>query len=212
MDDTKETKEKPETTGDDLIAKLEAMVKVLTEKLQTSKKDEPEGEDLVEKARKTREQESKKSLNEKALEAAIKFSVNSAEWLKNNANLLPKDISDIFKAAEKEKFDSAVEKDSAIKAGIIQSFFSVQSNLDLLTEGPRQALEEYLKLTKTGKQERAQDIYNSIFEPSFEMLRRLKKAEALAKGQHSAEPSEDQYVERMKRLSRKHYIGESKNA
>lgn len=162
--------------------------------------------DLLEKARKQREADDKKQADTKSLEAALKFNLNSSQFLKDHATLLPKDIADIFKSAEAEKFDTAIEKDAAIKAGIIQSFFSIQANLDLLTPGLKSSLEDYLKLTKTGKQDKAQQIYDSIFEPAFEMLKRVKKAEALQKGHGTG--SDDAYKQKLMAGSKKHYLGE----
>jgi hypothetical protein len=187
----------------DLMAKLE--------KLISKPKDDALDEDLNQKAKKQRDADDKKAGDHKALEAALRFSLKSDEFLKTNAALLPKDVSDIFKAAEKENYSSAIEKDAAVKAGIIQSFFSVQANLDLLTPGVKNELEEYLKLTKTGKQEKAQQIYNMIFEPAFEMLKRVKKAEALQKGFGNPSDTESAYKQKLVNLSRKHYLGEKTN-
>lgn len=175
--------------------------------------DEGDDEDLSDKARKMRAAEDKKGSDAKALEAALRFNMGAESWLKQNQSLLPKDISDIFKAAEKEKYDSAIEKDAAIKAGIIQSFFSVQANLDLLTPAIKGQLEDYLRLTKTGKQDKAQQMYDTIFEPAFEMLRRVKKAESLNKGfGGGGTAAEDAYKQKMMNLSKKHYLGEKSNA
>lgn len=186
-----------------LLARLDA--------LEKKSAPPPEDKDLETKAREMREKESKSSNDTKALEAALKFSLNSSEFLKQNQAILPKEVADIFKAAESEKFESAIEKDAAIKAGIIQSFFKVQSNLDLLTPGLKSTLDEYLKLTKNGKQEKAQSIFDSVFEPAFEMLKRLKKAEALGKGFGAPTNSDDAYKAKMMNLSRRQYLGENKN-
>lgn len=174
--------------------------------------DDSEDDDLNDKARKTREADDKNRNNQKALESALKFSLKSEEFLKTNQSLLPKDIGDIFKAAEKEKYESAIEKDAAIKSGLIQSFFAIQANLDLLTPALKSKLEEYLKLTNTGKQDRAQETYENIFEPAFEMLRRLKKAEALNKGLGENSDSDTAYKSKLMTGSRKHYLGEKANA
>ncbi len=172
----------------------------------------PDDPELIEKARKQRETDDKKNSDGKALEAALRFNMGAENWLKQNESLLPKGIADIFKAAEKETYGSAIEKDGAIKSGIIQSFFSVQANLDLLTPAIKGQLEDYLKLTKTGKQDKAQQMYDMIFEPAFEMLRRVKKAEALNKGFGTGGASEDAYKKKMMDLSKKHYLGEKPNA
>jgi hypothetical protein len=166
----------------------------------------PEDPDLAERARKAREADDKNKGNVKALEAALSFNMNAEKFLKDNASLLPKEISDIFTQASRETYDSATEKAAAIKAGVIQEFFKVQSNLDLLTPGLKSQLEDYLKLTKTSKQEKAQQIFDSVFEPAFEMLKRTKKAEALSKGHGGG--SDDAYAKKLLDGSRKHYLGE----
>ncbi len=187
-----------------LMARLEA--------LEGKKKDPPEDPELIQKAKDQRALDDKKSLDEKQLESAIRFGLKSEEFLKTNASLLPKDVADIFKTADKEKYSNQIEKDAAIKSGIVQSFFSVQANMDLLTGTQKTVLDEYLKLTKTSKQDKAQHIFDTIFEPTFEMLRRIKKAEALNKGFGAEGDSETAYKNRMIALSRKHYLGEKSNA
>jgi hypothetical protein len=200
---------KTETTPDQkdqLIKDMQAKLEALEKKLGATKPENEADPDLIAKAKKEREESEKKSGDARALEAAIKFNLNSEKWLKDNQALLPKEISDIFKAAESEKYDSPIEKDSAIKAGIIQSFFQVQQNMDLLTGALKSQLEDYLKLTKTGKQEKAQQMYDAIFEPTFEMLRRIKKAEALNKG--VSDGSEDAFKQRMMKIARQNLLGE----
>ncbi len=214
-------KNKPDHTKD--MADLKAQNAALMERLDKLEKrkakvrdddvddeenDDDEGEDLKAKAKKSREASDKSKNDAKAIEAAVRFNMGAENWLKNNATILPKNIADIFAQAEKEKYDDPVQKDAAIKSGVIQAFFEVQSNLDLLTQGQKNLLDEYLKLTKTGKQEKARDVYDTIFEPSFEMLKRVKKAEALAKGHGSSTDSESAYMNKLISGSRKHYLGE----
>ena len=209
-EDIKKEEVKKEEVKPDLSKELETL-KASNAELQAkiaefSKK--PEDPSLLDKARKEREEKDKKNVDTKALESALKFTMKSEEFLKTNASLLPKDVGDIFKLAEKENYSNAIEKDAAIKSGIVQSFFSVQANVDLLTESQKTSLDEYLKLTKTGKQDKAQSTYDSIFEPTFEMLKRIKKAEEISKG-HAPEGDADlAYKNKMMKLSRSHYLGE----
>lgn len=172
----------------------------------------PDDKDLQQKAREQREADEKKSGDTKALEAALRFGMQSENFLKQNASLLPKDIAEIFKAAEKENYSNAIEKDAALKAAIVQSFFAVQANHDLLTDGLKSQLEDYLKLTKNGKQEKAQHVYSSIFEPALEMMRRTKKAEALSKGHGSASEVDQGYKNRLMANAQKHFLGVKPNA
>lgn len=173
--------------------------------------DPPKDDDLEAKAKLAREAKEKSSAREKRLEAAVKFNMQSKDFLKQNEALLPQDAAEIFEQAEKEKFEDAVEKDEAIKAGLVQAFFRVQTNVDLLTAGQKAMLDDYLKLTKTGKQEKAQYIYDMIFEPAFDTLKRQKKAEALSRGHGESSDADDAYRKRLVAGSRKHYLGE-KNA
>lgn len=195
-------------TKDDEIAKLKADL----EKHNKQKDPAADDPDLLAQAKKAREEKDKKNNDSKSLEAALRFNMGSKDWLKTNASLLPKDIEGIFTASERETYDSAIEKDAALKSGIIQSFFQVQENLDLLTASQKSALEDFLKLTKNGKQEKAQQLYDSIFEPTFEMLKRIKKAQHLNNGTKNQSDGEKALADRMKTMSRKHYLGEKSNA
>lgn len=174
-----------------------------------SNNDDP---DLRDKARNDRDAADKSRAREKQLESAINFNLKAKDFLKQNETLLPKEVSDIFAQAEKENFADAIEKDAAVKSGLIQSFFSVQANVDMLTAGQKSTLDDYLKLTKSGKQEKAQEMYAMIFEPAFEMLKRVKRAEALQRGHASSSDVEDNYRKRLLAHSRKHYLGEKADA
>lgn len=196
----------------DLKSANEALMKRL-EALEGKNKTPPAGDpdDLATKAAKDRLAKEKENANYKRLEAAITFSKSGSEWVKNNANLLPKSIEGIFAQAEKENYANAIEKDSAIKAGLISEFFAVQANLDLLTETQKIALAEFKALTKNDKQERAHDFYNSIFEPTFENLKRVEKAKQLNKGQGDNSDSHNNYKKKLLEMSSKKHLG-AKNA
>lgn len=176
-----------------------------TRKSDDDDETDDDEEDLSAKARKHRKADDKKSADSKALEQAIKFDLQSESWLKTNQALLPKTIGDIFVAASKEKFEDAIEKDRALKAGIINEFFAVQANVDLLTAGQKAELEDYQKLTKNGKQERAQRMFDMVFEPAFETLKRVTKADALRRGHGSASDSDEAYKRKLIEGSQKHY-------
>jgi NADH:ubiquinone oxidoreductase subunit F (NADH-binding) len=114
-------------------------------------------------------------------------------------------------SAEKEKFDSAIDKANAVKRGVIESFFAVQSNLDLLTSGQKAQVEDYLKLTKNGKEQKAASIFENVFEPTLESLRRVKKAEEVGRannGYATGTKWEDDYKQRLVKNARKTHLGE----
>lgn len=201
-----------------LMSELSAQNKALMERLEKLEKSGgPKGgkegdgdDDLASKAAKQREIQEKQTADSKSLEAALKFALGAPDWLKTNASLLPKTVEGIFQAADKEVYSNSVEKANAIKVGIVSEFFAQQANLDLLTESQKNALEEFRKLTKTVKQERVAQVYDSIFEPTFEMLKRIKKAEAVSKGHSSPNDAQAAHKEKMIAASRKHYLREKK--
>lgn len=200
----------PKAQADD----LRAMNQKLLERIDAlEKRVNPQGnpqdpEDLANKARVKREEIEKQQAHERRLEAAVKFTTGSKEFVKTNSSLLPKTIEGIFEQAEKENYGSTIEKESAIKVGIISEFFAIQSNLDLLTASQKTVLEDFKKLTKTDKQDRAASIYDSIFEPTFETLKKVKRAEQVSKGFADPTNAEAAYREKLVKGSRKHYLGE----
>lgn len=189
-----------------LLARLDALEKKAP---TNNNQDDKSLADKVEADRKAKE---KTTAETQKLEKALKFTLTSTDWVKTNATLLPKNIEGIFAQADKENYSSAIEKADAIKVGIVSEFFAIQSNLDLLTDTQKISLEDFKKLTKTDKQDRVQNIYDAVFEPTFEMLKRVKKAEQISKGLGDSTDSETAYKEKMKAISRKHYLGEKKNA
>ena len=200
-------------TGSKATAAELAQAKAELEKLKGTgnPNPKPDDDDLQKKAAKEREEKDKRNSDSKRLEAALKFSMGSADWLKNNSTLLPKNIEGIFTAAEKEKYENAIEKDSAIKAGIIKEFFGVQANVDALTTGPKSALEDFLKLTKNKQEETAQHIWETVFEPAFATLKAVTKAQQLNNGHKNQSDGEKALAERMMKMSKKHYLGEKEN-
>lgn len=189
-------------------------IAALKAKLAEYEKKELAGnQDLNDKARQQRELDDKKKAEFKSLESAMAFNLTSKDFLKNHESILPKETADIFAAAEKETYDSPVQKASAIKSGIISEFFKVQANLDLLTSTHKATLDGYLKLTKNAKEEKAQEIYENIFEPAIEMMKRIKKANEVnnsRNGLGTSTDSEQAYAKKMREISEKHYLGEKK--
>lgn len=185
------------------------------EKLKTPpKKDDKnagDDDDLQTKAKKEKEESEKSSNNAKQIEGAIKFNIGVADFVKNNKDILPSEVETILKVAEKENYDTASAKASAVKVGIIQSFFAIQANLDTLTQAQKSQLEDFQKLTKNGKEDRAAHVYENIFEPAIEMLKKLKKAEEVGKarsGFSSGSSVENEYKDRLMKQALKSHLKE----
>ena len=179
---------------------------------ETSKEEKPKDDDLLNKAKKEREEKEKNSSDSKNIESAIKFNLSVNDFIKNNEDILPGEVQDIIRVAEKENYDSAKDKANAVKVGIIGSFFSIQSNLDLLTQAQKNQLEDFQKLTKNGKEGLSSHVYDNIFEPAIEMLKKLKKADELGKARNgftTASSVEKDYTQRLIDQARKGHLKET---
>lgn len=182
-----------------LLARLDALEKA---------KPAPEDPTLVDKVRKQKEEAEKNQGHEKSLESALKFNISAKDFVKYNKGLVPDTIESLFTQAEKETYDSAIEKANAIKAGIVQEFFSVQANYDDLTTDQKIQLDQFMKLTKNGKQEKAASVYSMIFEPSLENRRKIEKAKEVNKGGKAQTDSEKMQAEKLLKLGKQRYLGE----
>lgn len=192
--DPKDDKKGETTDAEKLAAALkrEEDYKKEIEGLKNPKKPDPKDDDgLNEKARKEREAAEKEAASTKEIERALGFNLGIDQFVKTNESLLPTDIASIVKLAHKENYANATAKAGALKAAIIQSYFGVQANVDALTAGQKRTLDEYLKLTKDRKEQNAPDIYENVFEPALETIRKVKKAEEVGRSRAGfANPSD----------------------
>lgn len=195
---------------------LEAAKKppVKTDPPKADPKEDPNNPDLLAKSKEKKEADDELLLKTKKIESALSFNIKLKDFAELNKEILPSEIENILATAEKENYDSATTKANAIKSAVIQSFFSIQDNLNILTESQKKNLDDYLKLTKNGKEEKADFIYENLFEPALETLKRVKKAEEVGKakaGLGVSNKAEDVYKAKLIEGSQKQYLGE-KNA
>jgi hypothetical protein len=200
--------------GDDVKAQLEAM-KAENEKIKAeldgfkSKKTQDDS-DLLKKAEDAKKAEGDKLASTRRQESAVKFNLTIGNFIKDNKDILPPEVEDLIKQADKENFDTAAQKSAAVKVGIIQSFFKVKENHDRLTASQRSSIDRYLNLTKNGKEEEAENIFENVFEPALELVKAHKKAEEVGKarsGHASSTESEDKYKVRLMEHSKKALMG-----
>lgn len=188
-----------------------AKLKADIEALKAPKPSPKPEDDLQAKAAKEKEESEKNNANAKKVENALKFNLSVANFVKENKDILTADIEGILKAAEKENYDTACNKANAVKVGMIGTFFSVQANMDLLTAAQKSQLEDFQKLTKNGKEEKAEHVFENIFEPAIEMLKKVKKAEELGKaksGFSSDSSVENDYKQRLINQAKKGHLKE----
>lgn len=210
----------PESVSLDDFKKLQsdfaALQALLNDKKKTEEdpkdKTKKEEDDLFEKNKKEKEEAEKRSRDGKKLEGSIAFNMTLDTFTKSNKSFFGSDIDSILETAKKENYPDAISKAASIKSGMIQSFFSKQENVDLLTAGQKNKLDEYLKLTKNEKENRAIDLFEEIFEPALETMRKVKKAEDLVKAKYGyTSNTQDSYKERLMAHSKKAYFkGENK--
>lgn len=204
-------KNKPDHTKEiaDLKSQIDELKSLLTKKADDKKdQDDP----LSRKADDIEKDKLKKAAEGKDLENSIKFNLKSGEFFKNNESLLPKDFKALLEASEKENYGSEVEKARAIKASMVKKFFEQQANMDLLTQGQKTVLEDFLKMTNTARQEKASEVYDMIFEPALEKLKAIRKADALNKGHGSPSDQNEAYKNKLIAHGKQRFLGEKQNA
>lgn len=182
---------------------------------KTDDEEDEDEEDLREKVRKQKEGKVAKETETRALEKAIGFNMGVDKFITDHADILPPEFTDLLATAKKETYDSQAEKASAIQSAFIQAFFAVQAHVDLLTTSQKAALDGYSKLTKSGKEQKARELYENLFEPALETLKKVKKAEELGKARSGFATSskvEDGYKQKLIDGSRAMYLNKKKGA
>lgn len=172
-------------------------------------KADPKDDDAYIKAQKENSKRTKSDSHSKNLEKALEFTMTIKNFYEAHKDMMPAEVADLLRVVETENYDSKISKANAIKSGLIQSFFKVQANVELLTPAQKSLVEDYLKLTNTGKEEQASDVYDRALEPALELMKRVKRAEELAKakngmGVHTS--GEKNYIDRLIKGSQSKYL------
>lgn len=134
---------------------------------------------LAQKAEAERLAREKGQTDTQKIERDISYNLGVKKFVEDHKAFLSEDVAGILTQAEKEKYDSAGQKAAELRTEIIEAFFKVQSNLDILTAAQKRNLADFQKLTKDGKRQDSEKVYESVFEPALEMVKRVKKAEEL---------------------------------
>lgn len=173
--------------------------------------DDESDDDLGNKAAKNRVKKERQAAESKQIEAAIGFNMSIDKFVDDNKEILPTSIGEIVALAHKETYENAFTKANALRASLIKNYFSVEDNLNFLTNSQKIKVQDYLKLTVEAREENSQDIYSNVFEPSFEMMKKLKKAEEVNRsrnGSISGSSGENNYKNKLIKLSKQTHLGE----
>lgn len=203
----------PEVKGNMVTLSKEEYDRLMSGKKPPTPKDpppNPKDDPILTQVELDNRNKEKAKDQERQMEGALNFILSSDKFIKENETVLPKNVSEIFAAAAKEKYDSKLDQANAIKAALVKSFFDVQANLDELTPNQKEQVQDYLKLSPQARQEQAAAIYNNIFEPTLAAMKRIKKAEQLAKagsGAIDGTDSDKAFRDRMIKGANAHYLG-----
>lgn len=172
--------------------------------------------DLREKAEKERRENEEKQRDVKAVESAVKFNMGLKEFSEKNKDLLPKEVADILRLSDRESYGSEVARANALKAAIMQSYFLVEANLADLTASQKESVAEFLKLSKTGRESKAAELYNAVFEPALEMHKKLHKAQEIVRAKNgyagSGSSAMDTYKQKLLEAAKRGIINRKKGA
>jgi hypothetical protein len=168
-------------------------------------------EDVLDKVRKMKKDEETQANQIKRIENATRFSMGLGKFLADHKPFLPEEVVKVIGVTEKENYDTTEMRANVIKAAMIKSFFEIQANADLLTSNQKIMLDGFFKLTKTAKEEKASEVYENVFEPTLEMLKRVRKAEEVARANSGFANENDVssgYRQRLIDRSREIHLGE----
>jgi len=169
-----------------------------------------EDDPLILKTRQDKDDKDKRASETREVERALKFNLTVDEFVKTNKSFLPEEIDGILSQASRERYDTEFEKAGALKASIIKSYFSVQQNLDSLTPSQKKAVEDWNRLTASGRQDKAADLYDNVFEPCIDTQRRIKRAEDVGRARAGlADSSQGKaYKDKLIKISREAHLRE----
>ncbi len=139
----------------------------------------PDDKSLTERVEAERKLREKNKQETDKIERDISYNLGVRKFVEDHKAHLSENILDLMTEADKQKFENHAEKASTLRTEIIESFFKVQANVDILTPAQKRNLADFQKLTKDGKRQESEKVYESVFEPALEMVKRVKKAEEL---------------------------------
>lgn len=205
--------------ADRKLAEMQAELEKLKKppaKGNEEKDDEDPEDDLAKKAEKERKLAEEGKGKTKRIQQALKFEMSLPEFTKNYKGIVPKDFDGILERANKENFDDAVAKSIAIKSSFLSTFFTVKDNYDSLTASQKEVVDGFLAQTKIGREEQAEKLYETIFEPALESIKKVRKAEQVNRARNGLSEGGnsvmDDYKDRLVKQSEAAYLKRKKGA
>jgi hypothetical protein len=157
-----------------------------------SKEDDPT---ILEAARKKEGEEADRKAKEKAISEAAKFSVSIRDIIAGGEEFFPKEIAGIMEVNAKKPYDSEIDKANDLRATIIESVFSVQKNLDLLSEVAREKINVFLSLSQKKREDKAHEHWEYVLTAldTYKRVSKLERAQKTRSGLASPSDAQEAY-------------------
>ncbi len=147
------------------------------------KKGDDDDKTILEKARQIEAEGEKKKQSEKALVEAAKFTVSLSKIVEDNEAFFPKEIAGIMEVNAKKPYDNELARANDLRASIIESVFSEQKNLDLLSETAKIKVQEFFGFNKTKKEEVSQTYWEYVL-TALDTNNRITKLDRISKARN----------------------------
>lgn len=145
------------------------------------KEDDPS---VLEAIRKKEQEDREKSDKEKRILEGAKFIATFDKLIADGGEFFPKEVSVAVEVVNKRKYDDEISRADDLRASIIESVFSVQKNLDLLTELGKQKVNDFLALSQTAKQKNSEAIWEYVLNAldTYKRVEKQTRTEAARRG------------------------------
>ncbi|MDR0675554.1 MAG: hypothetical protein LBF97_00740 [Elusimicrobiota bacterium] len=162
----------------DLQKKLDATnnQKQTEQNINTNKSDD----DVIKKvqAEELRKIEEQKKTDR--LQRTIKFNLSIDNFVETNKEFLPELTPKILQEIKNKNYSNEEELKKQIQKNLLVSFFSIQENIDVLSENKKPKILEYKALAEDEK-EKQSDIYWELLEDVVDKRQAIRKAEEVKK-------------------------------
>lgn len=171
-----------EKLKNDLKAKDDTKSKEEKDRIAKEEADKVKGKDYSEIARQKEDDDKKEKDKTAEMEKSAIFNANLNQFVKDNGPLVSPRLASVVEVANKENFANSTERARELKGAIVKEFFSVESNVKHLTDSQKARLDFFLTQTKNGRAEQITAIWDDLFEPTLELVRKIKSFEEKSSG------------------------------
>lgn len=166
----------PAKPAETVVMRKEDLDRLIAEAAKGRDTGDNKPDPTLDEIEKTKKAQQKERESQDRIVAAAKFNMGLDTFLKEYAGVLPDDANEIAKVATADKYPNELDRASAIKAALIQSFFKEEENAKLLSESQKAKWKAYQSLGTVGRLEEAASMYEIVFEPAVNHARSIRQA------------------------------------